>query len=186
VKSRLINLLKYRRRNTLYGGSGSKTVKTENGFTLLELLVVLPIVSVLMGVMAMTTIMIMKVGPQNNNHVIVLTQVQNAGYWVTRDAMNGQVIIPGTYGDGVLVNIAWDEWDGTNNEIDDTLSDGQLLRQKNGGASVIVARYIVANDTFFIEDPSNESKYIFTVKASLGTTEIEKEYDVSRRLPEGE
>jgi prepilin-type N-terminal cleavage/methylation domain-containing protein len=184
VKSRLINLLKYRRRNTLYGGSGSKTVKTENGFTLLELLVVLPIVSVLMGVMAMTTIMIMKVGPQNNNHVIVLTQVQNAGYWVTRDAMNGQTIISDE--PGVMVSIEWDDWDETHNTIDYTLSDGQLLRQKNGGASVIVARYIVANDTFFIEDPSNESKYIFTVKASLGTTEIEKEYDVSRRLPEGE
>lgn len=183
MKFRLINLLRRRRRNTHFGARGIKTITTENGFMLLELLTVMPIISVLMGVMTMTTIMIMNVGSQNNNHILTLTQVQNAGYWVTRDVMNGQVITPDpSY--GVLVKIEWDDWDGTHNEIDYILSDGQLLRQKNGGGAVIVARYINTNDTYFLQDLSNENKYILTVKASLGDTEIEKEYEVSRRVPE--
>jgi len=161
---------------------GNRHVISQGGFMLLELLTVLPIVSVLMGVMMMTTIMIMNVGTQNNNHVLTLTQVQNAGYWVTRDVMNGQVVTPSpSY--GVLVRIEWDDWDSTHNTIDYTLDDGQLLRQKNGGTAVIVARNLVTDDTYFLQDVSNEDKYIFTVKASVGETQIERNYEVSMRIP---
>lgn len=181
MRSLLIYLLRYRKNDRL-SVCENRNVISESGFMLLELLTVLPIISVVMGVMTMTTIMIMNVSAQNNNHILALTQVQNAGYWVTRDVINGQVITPSpAY--GVLVRIEWDDWDSTHNTIDYTLSDGQLLRQKNGGSAVIVARNIVTDDTYFLQDVSNENKYIFTVKSSLGESQIERSYEVSMRIP---
>ena len=182
MKFHLRRLLRCRERNTLFRVCGGMSVKDEGGYMLLELLTVMPIISVVMGVMAMTTIMIMDVSAQNNNHIMTLTQVQNAGYWVTRDAMNGQVITPAP-STGVLVNIAWDDWAGTHNEIDYILSEGQLKRQENGGDAIIIAQHIVENDTSLIQDPNNVNKYIFTVTASIGETQLERDYEVSMRVP---
>ena len=62
-----------------------KIMLNERGFTLIEVLVTVAILGAIMGVMTAAVIMIMKVSPQNNNWAIALRQVQNAGYWISRD-----------------------------------------------------------------------------------------------------
>jgi prepilin-type N-terminal cleavage/methylation domain-containing protein len=158
----------------------------ENGFTLIELLVVIPILAVIMGVMSMTIIMIMKVGAQNNDHALALSQVQNTGYWITRDVMNGQVISPQPE-PGIFLRIEWDDWDSTHHEIEYVFNDNELRRQVNGSVpGTLVAQYIVTEDTTFVADPVLDNQYQLTVKASQGEAEVERVYRALVRVPDDE
>ncbi len=69
-----------------------KLKRNQKGFTLIEVLVVVGILGAIMGVMAMTVVTIMIISPKSNDWVIALRQVQNAGYWISRDAQRAQNI----------------------------------------------------------------------------------------------
>jgi prepilin-type N-terminal cleavage/methylation domain-containing protein len=174
-------------KNSLQGRKRTIGVyRSENGFTLIELLVVIPILAVIMGVMSMTIIMIMKVGAQNNDHVLALSQVQNTGYWITRDVMNGQVISPQPE-PGIFLRIEWDDWDSTHYEIEYIFDGNELRRHVNGNASgTLVAQSIVTESTTFIADPAIENQYQLTVKASQGEAEVERVYRALVRVPDDE
>ena len=157
--------------------------RSENGFTLIELLVVIPILSVILGVVSMTIIMMMKVGTQNNDHALALSQVQNTGYWITKDVMNGQIISPQPE-PGVFLRIEWNDWDSTHYQIDYVFSDNELRRQVNGGVpGTLIAQHIVTEETTFVADPVIENQYHLTVKASQGETEVERIYRALVRVP---
>ena len=68
----------------------------EKGFTLIELLITVGILGAIMGVMAMTVMMFLRVGPESNDRAIALRQVQNAGYWITRDVTTAGTIVVDT------------------------------------------------------------------------------------------
>ena len=177
--SKCKNLLSDRKRTT-------GVYRSENGFTLIELLVVIPILAVIMGVMSMTIIMMMKVGTQNNDHALALSQVQNTGYWITRDVMNGQIISPQPE-PGIFLRIEWNDWDSTHYEIDYVFDGNELRRQINGSVpGTLVAQYIVTEDTTFVADPVIENQYQLTVKASQGDTEVERVYRALVRVPDDE
>ena len=169
--------------------NGTKTTgvyRSENGFTLIELLVVIPILAVVLGVMSMTIIMMMKVGTQNNNHALALSQVQNTGYWITRDVMNGQIISPQPE-PGVFLKIEWYDWDSTHYQIEYVFNGNELRRHVNGSApGTLVAQYIVTEDTTFVADPVIENQYQLTVKASQGEAEVERVYRALVRVPDDE
>jgi hypothetical protein len=136
-----------------------------------------------MGVMSMTIIMMMKVGTQNNDHVMALSQVQNTGYWITRDVMNGQIISPQPE-PGVFLRIEWDDWDSTHHEVEYVFNDNELRRQVNGAVpGTLVAQHIVTEDTTFVEDPAIENQYQLTVKALQGEAEVERVYRALVRVP---
>jgi prepilin-type N-terminal cleavage/methylation domain-containing protein len=65
---------------------------TEKGFTLLEILVSLAILSAIMTVISAATILIMKTSSQNEELNVNLRQVQNAGHWVSQDALMAQIV----------------------------------------------------------------------------------------------
>jgi prepilin-type N-terminal cleavage/methylation domain-containing protein len=177
--SKFRNFLPDRKRNT-------GVYRSESGFTLIELLVVIPILSVILGVISMTIIMMMKVGTQNNDHALALSQVQNTGYWITRDVMNGQIISPQPE-PGIFLRIEWDDWDGTPNEIEYVFSDNELRRQVNGSSpGTLVAKHIVIEDTTFAADPVIENQYRLTVKAAQGEAEVERIYRALVRVPDDE
>jgi len=61
--------------------------RNDKGFTLVEVLAVVAILGAIMGVMSMSVISIMRIAPANNDRAVALRQVQNAGYWITRDIL---------------------------------------------------------------------------------------------------
>ena len=69
-----------------------KLLRNEKGFTLIELLMVVSLTGIIGGVAAMTTTTIMKLVPQSNDHIIAQRQVQNAGFWITRDIQMAQTV----------------------------------------------------------------------------------------------
>lgn len=151
----------------------------EKGFTLIEMLVVIVILGAIMSVMSMTVIMIMKVSRQSNDYAIALRQVQNAGYWISRDAQMAQTVV--TDEPGVFLALEWDDWEGNHYEVDYVFDGNTLERQLNGSSGILIAQYIVVADTTFEEDADIDNKYKLTIKASHGETEVERTYEVAPR-----
>ena len=92
-----------------------KIVRSEKGFTLIELLVTIAILGAIMGGMSAAVITIMKVSPQNNNWAIALRQVQNAGYWISRDVQMAQSVggDDASTAESEFLTLSWIGWEWT-------------------------------------------------------------------------
>ena len=158
----------------------------QKGFTLIEVLVTVGILGAIMGVLSMTVISIMTITPRTNDWAIALGQVQNAGYWISRDVLMSQIVTPAQNPGDPLVALEWNDGGGTHYEVDYVFISGdsgeELRRQLNGASpGILIAQYIVEVDTSFEEDAVVDDKYNLTVKASCGEAEVERVYQVTPR-----
>jgi prepilin-type N-terminal cleavage/methylation domain-containing protein len=159
---------------------------TEKGFTLLEMLAALGILSAIMTVMSVATIMIMKTSSQNEELNVNLRQVQNVGHWVSQDALMAQIVDLDE--PGVFLSLSWNDWDGNSFKVDYVLQGNMLKRRLNVNddpeTEMLIAEYIVPEATTCAWDVE-ENKLTLTIKASLHGNEgkhwIERIYEISPR-----
>jgi prepilin-type N-terminal cleavage/methylation domain-containing protein len=161
-----------------------KLKTTEKGFTLVELLVSLAILGAIMGVMSAAVIIIMKTSSQNNEWNINLRQVQNAGYWISRDALMAQVV--DTHKPDVFLSLSWSDWNGDSYIVDYVLEDNEdnttLMRRLNG-SEFLIAQYIVRADTT-CDWIGDDNKLTVTITASVHGDEnrdVKRTYEISPR-----
>ena len=133
-----------------------------------------------MVVAATATIVIMKTSSQNNESNVNLYQVQNAGNWISRDALMAQVI--DTNKSGVFLNIRWSDWDGNNFSVDYIITgDHMMMRQLNGGTATLIAEYIVPAGTVCQWEEA-QNKLTVTIRASMsGGGYAERTYEICPR-----
>ncbi|MCJ7515739.1 MAG: prepilin-type N-terminal cleavage/methylation domain-containing protein [Dehalococcoidia bacterium] len=159
-----------------------KLKTTEKGFTLIEMLVALAILGAIMGVMSAAVVIIMKTGSQNNEWNVNLHQVQNAGHWISRDALMAQVV--NTNKPGVFLNLSWSDWDSNNYSVDYIFDGNTLKRQLNGGAAVLIAEYVVT-DVLYTNCNWNDDdkKLTVNIRAALHANGryAERTYEISPR-----
>ncbi len=119
--------------------------KGQRGFTLIELLVALAITGLLASGITMTIFQVLSGNAQSSNQMNVVRQVQNAGYWISRDGQMAQSVELGVSSGFPLV-LTWTEWDGTVNQVTYSITGDELRRSHSvdGGAAVetFVAQYI--------------------------------------------
>jgi prepilin-type N-terminal cleavage/methylation domain-containing protein len=165
-----------------------KLKTTEKGFTLIELLVALSIAAFVTAAASMTIITMMRLSPQTNNWAIALRQVQDAGYWISRDVLMSDNVTPGT-GDTFLT-LTVPEWDSglgkvVNKEIVyqfETLSGQRwLTRTHSTGGKTAIAQYI-SIPTPPDYDPNNRT-LTFTITATSGNVPVIKQYKATQRVP---
>jgi len=158
--------------------------KHNRGFTLIELLVVLGIGTTIAGVMSMTIASVMRLVPLNNDRVVTLRQVQNTGFWISRDVQMARIVTIGPPGGELLVHLEWDEYDDSNNRVDYVFIDDELRRQLNGDTpGMLIAEYILAPpDSGFEQDATFDTKYILTVKATKDEAVVERTYEMWQRI----
>ena len=168
-----------------------KLKTTEKGFTLVELLVALSIAAFVTAAASMTIITMMRLTPKTNNWAIALRQVQDAGYWISRDVMMSDTVIPGT-GDTFLT-LRVPEWDSglvkvVNKDIVyqfETLSGQRwLTRTHSTGGKTAIAQYI-SEPIQYEYDPDSDEPYTltFTIEATSGNVPVIKQYKATQRVP---
>ncbi len=169
-----------------------KILKDQKGFTLIEMLMVVSLVGIIGGVAAMTTTTMMRLVPQSNDHVITQRQVQNAGFWITRDIQMAQVVNTSPEGGGFIqmtLNVVGSPDVIVTYELEDMV-DGmkKLMRRTDVGTEMMVAEYIYYNPD---EDPDNSTRIMnylsptltFAVTSKSGNVSVSKKYEATQRVP---
>ena len=161
----------------------------ERGFTLLEVLVGLAITSVIIGPLLIATTTLLTNPQTSADQNVVLQEVRNAGYWVSRDVQMARTVTPGeTNGFPLTLDIPVDT-DENNNYRIDYLFDGNKLKREvydsseNLTSETFVADYVATDNTTF--SALGTDLYKLTIKASRGKTAITRVYEVSQRASSG-
>lgn len=87
--------------------------KSRSGFTLIELLVAIAITAIIIGGITVAIFQVVTGNARDSNHMTAVRQVQNAGYWFSRDAQMAQSIMSdddATEEEEVLT-LSWTGWE---------------------------------------------------------------------------
>jgi len=128
----------------------------EKGFTNLELIVAIAIIALVGGATTAAIFQVFKSAERNNDHMTAVSQVQNAGYWISRDTLMAQSVTADNLTPPNFLVLNWvEESSGDEYQVVYTLEnmpDGELkklhrIRSINGGSSntTLVAQYIDPN-----------------------------------------
>lgn len=171
---------------------------SEKGYTLIELLVAITIMVTASGAAGGAIFQVIRNTQRNNDHMTVVSQVQNAGYWISRDVQ--MALSVNTTDNLTLPNflvLSWTEWTDSGTPVYhsarysfDNVTDsvGKLKRNywSSAGANqtTLVAQYIYYNpsDATNTSNTSYQSP-VLTVKltALLEQTMESQEYSIKRR-----
>ena len=157
----------------------------EKGFTLIEVVITIAILGIVMPAMAMTISTLLTNHQQANDHNIVSQQVQNAGYWISRDVQAAKYVIftqPSGFPLTLVIPVDTNE----NNDYSvDYVFDGNKLKRKVYNSShtftkeTLIAEYIDVADTVFTTIQPNN--HMLVIRASKGKVVVERSYEVTQR-----
>jgi len=134
--------------------------KNQRGFTLVEVIIVLAIIGIVIGAATMTIVQVINGSSSTSNHMIAIRQVQNAGYWVSRDVQMAQSVAPALDSDGFPLTLTWTDRDGSDHQVVYSLVDmpgGLAKLQRSHSVNGATATFIVAE---FI-DPDETNCYLY-------------------------
>ena len=118
-------------------------LRDQKGFSLVELVIAMVIAALLVAASVAAWFQLSTVSARNSDYMAAYNQVQNAGYWFSRDAI--QITQDPTLGgdNGFPVTLDWVGWDGSIHQVVYTLDEasGELRRSGTEGP-FIVAQYI--------------------------------------------
>ncbi len=145
--------------------------RSERGFTLIELLLVIAITAGLALAAGATVTQLFASSKRINDHMTTVRQVQNAGFWISRDAMIADsATVNNETPDNFLV-LTWTEW---SYDADSTYhSVTYSLQDLSGGIGKIQRQYLIHDaEGAVIENTTTLiAEYIYFDPGELGTTE---------------
>ncbi len=153
--------------------------KNQRGFTLIELIIAIAITGLITSGVTMTIFQVISGNARSSNHMIAVRQVQEAGYWLSRDAQMAQSISTGDDppGTGFPLTLIWTEYgvDGDEHQVVYTLlADNKLKREHytnrfadpDPDATAIVAQFVDSSGT---SCQLTGDVLVLTVTATVGT-----------------
>lgn len=158
----------------------------QKGFTLIEIIVALAIICPIVLALTMTTTLLLKHHERGTNQNIVLSQLQNAGHWISHDVqMAATVNCSEPSGFPLILNIPLDASGNNSHDIHYLFTGGKLMRQiydssQNLTAETLIAEYIDAEDSSF--SALGSKTYRLTVKAAKDEAVESRDYEISQRL----
>jgi len=166
-------------------------MKKEKGFTLLEAVVGVGIMALIVSALAITTTTLLLNHGRAAEQNVALPQVQNAGYWITRDVQTARNITT-TAPNGFPLNIKVPvDMDPVNdNTVIYSFAGNKLKRALYNSTPTLISQtfiadYIdIANTTFSILDPDT-GLYKLTVTAVRDRGGVTMSYEVGQRLSPG-
>jgi len=139
----------------------------EKGFSFIELIIAVTIISLVSGAAAITIFQVLRGTERNNNYMTAVSQVQNAGFFISRDTQMAQNVITDnlTSPDFLLLN--WTEWDDPDDPVYHTatyffedLTDGiGKLKRSHWSSAGVNEQTLVAKHIYYAPgDPDDTSK----------------------------
>ncbi|MFC2018553.1 hypothetical protein ACFLU4_01180 [Chloroflexota bacterium] len=172
-------------------------MRGEKGIITIEMIIATAIIALIGMAAAMVTSRVITDTERNDGHMMAVTQVQNAGYWISRDAQMAEEVTCDAQEPNFLI-LTWTEQDYEGGEAvyhsvtyffaDMSAATGKLKRSywSSAGASgeTLIAEHIYYNPTD-IDDTSKASyegtELIVQLTAILGEAREIKEYRVRSR-----
>jgi len=168
--------------------------QNQGGFILIELLLALALTGLIISGITMSIFQVVNANRQVSSNMIAITQAENLGYWITRDAEMAQSIIAGTEN----LTLAWGGWeyqDAGNTYVNtykvSYIQAGSEIRrlqevttydssgQSLGTATsrILVAKYITA----IAPEMVGSQLVAVLITASVGEVEEARTYEVTPR-----
>jgi prepilin-type N-terminal cleavage/methylation domain-containing protein len=163
-----------------------KLKKSERGFTLVELLIAIAITGIIAGAITGAIFQVFSINTRTTNRMAAISQLQNAGFWVSPDVQMAQNVTPGGCAD-CLLTLTWTNWVGDEHEVIYTLAGTGELRKLqrshsvNGGDPTVtrVAEYINPAGTSCVWAGG---ELTFTVTATVGGESETRVYLIEQRV----
>ena len=175
--------------------------RSERGFTLIELLLVIAIVAGIALASGAATTQLFASSKRTNDHITATRQVQNAGFWISRDAMMADNATFDNETPADFLTLTWTEWSYEVGEDSIYHSVIYSLQNPSGGIAMLrrthessagadeqtlVAEYIYYNPD---EDFDNTTKVIsyensvltVQITSSFGEASEIREYEIWHR-----
>ena len=146
-----------------------KLNRSQKGFTLLELLIAIPIIAIVVAAASGALVQVIQ-STQTSAHMTAVRQVQTAGYWVSKDSLQAQNVIT-----GASLTLNWKDWNDYNYQVVYSLQDMsgglkwlQRMEEVNGTgvATTMVGQFIDPDNTSWVWDDTNRV-LTFTVTAKV-------------------
>ncbi len=171
--------------------------QNERGFTIIEIIVAISIMSIISLAATMSIFQSLKVTALNNNHMTLVNQVQSAGYWISRDAQMAESITTANLSGTDFLHITWTERDYSGGDVYHSVT--YFFNGLSGGIGKLKRNHwnsegkndntLVAEDiSYDPSDPTNTSNIsyqnrVLTIKltAISGDASETREYQISRR-----
>ena len=157
------------------------------GFTVLEVLIGVAIMAIVVGAVAMTiTTLLMNEGQAAGQNT-ALPQVQNAGYWISRDVQMARNVVFDDPDFLLSLDIPRDDNPDNDYTIDYVFDGDKLKRQVYDSLGTLtsetfIAEYIDTSNTTFSALDADAGLYKLTVRASRDETGAIRSYEISQRL----
>jgi len=161
--------------------------RREKGFTLLEVLIGVAIMAIVVGAVAMTITTLLLNEGQVAGQNTALPQVQNAGYWISRDVQMARIVTLGEPGVFLRLDIPRDDNPEHDYTIDYVFDSDKLKREVYDSlgtptSETFIAEYIDTGNTTFSALGAEAGLWKLTVRASRDGTGVTRSYEISQRL----
>ena len=163
----------------------------EKGFTLLEVAIGVAIMALVVVAVAMTATTILlnygRVAEQN----VALPQVQNVGFWISRDVQMASDITPGDpNGFPLSLGIPVDTDENNDYSIDYSFEGNKLERKvydssENLTSETLIADYIDTDNTIFSTVNATTGHYKLMVTAAKDEGGTTRSYEICQRITLG-
>lgn len=170
---------------------------SEQGYTLIELIVSITIIVLVTGAASIAIFQVLKGTGVNNTHMNAVRQVQNAGYWICRDARMAQSVNTANLTPPDFLVFNWREWDDDDEEIFHTstyffedLTDGTgKLKRTHWSSTGLNTQTLIADHIYYDPtdpDATSQASYQSSVLTLQLTSLVEdametREYRVKHR-----
>jgi type II secretory pathway component PulJ len=153
------------------------------GMTLIELVMALLVAFIIAGAAYSVLAQLFNTNTRSTGHMVVVRQVQNAGFWVSRDGLMAlQIYTTSNLTSPDKLRLRWTDWrnDGQPDVVHDVyykLQNNQLLRYDvaDGRTAVVASDITSANSTLV------DNTIVFNITSVVGSESESRTYKVVPR-----
>jgi prepilin-type N-terminal cleavage/methylation domain-containing protein len=158
--------------------------KRQNGYGLIEIIAGLALVGILTTGIATFAVQTMTEGARTDNRMQALMQVENTGFWVSRDVQMAENLTLGENA-GFPLQLFWEDIDQNEYQVTYNITDGQIKRNlvQNDEESV---QTLIAKDINSAPSLTNLSYtgglLILNVTSTFANVDASRSYQIKKRL----